>query len=128
MRAALRALKDHQILAVAPEGTRSTNGQLGRGKPGIVTLALRSRAPILPLVYYGHEDYMDNVRKLRRTEFNVRVGEPFRLKPSGEKLNGEIRQHMADEIMFQLAALLPLEYRGFYRNLSPASQEFLEFI
>ena len=128
IRAALRALKDNQILAVAPEGTRSSDGQLGRGKPGIVTLALHSGAPILPLVYFGHENYMNNVRRLRRTHFHVRVGKPFRLITPGEKLNGELRQQLVDEIMYQLAVLLPPEYRGAYRDPALFSQEYLEFL
>jgi 1-acyl-sn-glycerol-3-phosphate acyltransferase len=128
IRAALRALRENRILAVAPEGTRSANGQLGRGKPGIVTLALRSGAPILPLAYFGHEHYMENVRNLRRTPFHVRVGRPFRLTAAGKRLNGELRQQMVDEIMFQLAELLPPEYRGVYRDLSSASQKHLQFV
>ncbi|MGD8822733.1 MAG: lysophospholipid acyltransferase family protein [Anaerolineales bacterium] len=128
IRAALRALQQNQILAVAPEGTRSSDGQLGQGKPGIVTLALRSGAPILPLVYFGHEHYMDNVRKFRRTSFNVRVGKPFRLSGADQKLNGKLRQQMVDEIMYQLAELLPPAYRGTYQELAAATQEFIEFL
>lgn len=128
IRTALHVLKENQILAVAPEGTRSPDGKLGRGKPGIVTLALRSGAPILPLVYYGHEHYLHNLRKFQRTDFSVRIGKPFRLIADGEKLSGELRQQMVDEIMYQLAALLPPEYRGFYQDLSSASQKHLDFI
>ena len=69
IRRALEALKNGRILAVAPEGTRSRHGQLQRGLPGIVMLAYHSRAPILPLVYYGGEKLRDNVNRLRRTDF-----------------------------------------------------------
>jgi hypothetical protein len=42
------------------------------------------------------------------------VGRPFRLDPHGEKVTPELRQAMADEIMGQIAALMPAEYHGEY--------------
>lgn len=128
IKAALKALHENRILAVAPEGTRSSDGQLGRGKPGIVTLALRSEAPILPMVYYGHEHYKQDFKRLRRPDFYLKVGSPFRLVAGGEKLNAELRQRMVDEIMYQLAHLLPPRYRGAYQDMSAATQRYLEFI
>lgn len=127
IRAAISALEDNRIVAVAPEGTRSSDGQLGKGKPGIVTLALKSGAPVLPLVYYGHEAYLENFHRLRRTDFFVRVGRPFRLVKGGGKLNGEMRQLMVDEIMFQLARLLPPQYRGCYQDVEQATTDHIAF-
>lgn len=128
IKAALTALRDNRILAVAPEGTRSSDGQLGRGKPGIVTIALRSGTPILPMVYYGHEHYKQDIKQLRRPEFYVKIGQPFRLVAEAEKSSAELRQKMVDEIMYQLAALLPPQYRGAYQDLSAATQHYLEWI
>jgi 1-acyl-sn-glycerol-3-phosphate acyltransferase len=128
IRSALKALSNNQILAVAPEGTRSASGQLGRGKPGIVTVALHTNSPILPLVYYGHQNYIENVRKLRRTDFFVKVGQPFRLTAGEVKVDSQLRQKMVDEIMYRLAELLPPEYRGFYQDLSMASQEHIQLL
>jgi 1-acyl-sn-glycerol-3-phosphate acyltransferase len=78
-RSALDALKQGKILAIAPEGTRSGNGRLGQGLPGIVMLAHHSNAPILPLVYYGGESLRDNLNHLKRTDFHIRVGKLFKL-------------------------------------------------
>ena len=64
-RCALEALKQGKILAIAPEGTRSGNGKLQRGHPGIVMLAHRSDAPIIPMVYYGGERLRDNLKGLK---------------------------------------------------------------
>jgi 1-acyl-sn-glycerol-3-phosphate acyltransferase len=127
LRRSLEALEAGHILAIAPEGTRSGDGRLQPGYPGVVLLALRSKAPLLPLVYYGHEGFRENLRRLRRTPFHIAVGRPFYLEARGEKVTPEVRQQMLDEIMYQLAALLPLEYHGVYANLEAATQKYLRF-
>jgi len=127
LRAALKALEDGRILGVAPEGTRSGNGYLQRGHPGIVLLALHSNAPLLPIVSYGGELFWSNLSRLRRTDFHVVVGQPFYLSSNGTKITREVRQQMADEIMYQMAGLLPPAYRGVYADLDSATETFLRF-
>ena len=127
MRKGLEALQAGKILGISPEGTRSRDGRLGRGHPGVVTLALNSGAPLQPLVYYGGEDLNANLRRLRRTDFHIRVGQRFYLDPHGEKPTKEVRQKMVDEIMYQIAALLPPPYRGVYANLEASTQDYLRF-
>jgi 1-acyl-sn-glycerol-3-phosphate acyltransferase len=123
----LQALEQGFILTIAPEGTRSRDGRLQAGRPGIVMLALISGAPILPVVHYGHEDFKKDFRKLRRPEFYALVGRPFRLQKPEYKVTSEIRQKMVDEIMYQMAQLLPPAYRGVYADLSKATEEYLDF-
>jgi 1-acyl-sn-glycerol-3-phosphate acyltransferase len=127
LRQALAALEQGGIMCVAPEGTRSGNGCLQRGQPGVVMLALHSRAPILPMVYFGGERLRNNLRGLRRTDFHICVGNPFYLEASSRRVTHEIRQQMVDEIMWQMAALLPSEYRGAYADLGAATGNFLRF-
>jgi len=126
-REGLAALQDGAILAVAPEGTRSGHGRLQPGRPGVVLLALHSGAPILPLVYYGAERFHDNVRRLRRTDFRIVVGQPFYLDARGGKVTRTVRQAMVDEMMYQIAALLPPDYRGVYADLDSATEHYLRF-
>jgi len=125
-RRAAKVLEIGHILAVAPEGTRSGDGCLQRGHPGVVMLALRTRAPLLPMAYYGGERLRHNLPRLKRTDFRVVVGQPFYLHAEG-KVTRETRQQIADEIMYQLAALLPPAYRGHYSNLSAATEQYLRF-
>ena len=127
LRQALAVLAAGQILCVAPEGKRSGHGRLQRGQPGVVMLALHSGAPILPVVYYGGERLRLNLRRLRRTDFHLRVGQPFRLDVGSRRVTREMRQQMTDEIMCQMAALLPPEYRGAYSDLGAATETFLRF-
>ena len=123
----LKVLKEDGILTIAPEGTRSQDGRLLRGHPGVVMLALLSKAPMLPVVHYGHENYQLDLRKLRRSDFHVVVGHPFRLEKQDEKVTSEVRQKMVDEIMYQMAAVLPPVYRGAYFDLSLATEHYLHF-
>jgi 1-acyl-sn-glycerol-3-phosphate acyltransferase len=126
-RQALRALGEGQILAVAPEGTRSGHGRLQRGRPGIAFLALRSGAPILPLASHGAEFFWSNLTRLRRTDFRIVVGQPFHLDAKGVKVTRQVRQQMTDEIMYQMAALLPSTHRGDYSDLAAATETYLRF-
>jgi len=123
----LKVLQEKKILAISPEGTRSGDGRLQKGHGGIAAIALRSNAPLLPVVFYGQEKFKENFRSFRRTEFFIVVGNPFYLKAGGIASKGEMAQQMADEIMYQLSALLPSEYRGVYADLSLATEKYLEF-
>ena len=127
IRRGLAALDAGHILAVAPEGTRSDNGRLQRGHPGVVMLALHSGAPLLPVVYYGAEKFRFNLARLRRTDFHVIVGHLFYLNAEGVKVTQGVRRRMTDEIMWQLAALLPPAYRGDYADLAAATETNLRF-
>jgi 1-acyl-sn-glycerol-3-phosphate acyltransferase len=127
LRRAVEVLESGHILAIAPEGTRSGHGRLQRGHPGVVMLALRSGAPLLPLAYYGGEQFWRNLPRLQQTNFHVVVGRPFTLNADGIKVTREVRQQIADEIMYQIAALLPPAYRGYYSNPAGATSAFLRF-
>ncbi len=123
----VRALNSGQILAVAPEGTRSKHGRLQKGYPGVTMVALMSGAPILPLVYYGNEHFWGNMKRLKRTDFNIRVGDCFCLDSRGQKVDRDIRSQMTTEIMYQIARLLPPENRGIYADLDNATTQYLNF-
>ena len=128
IRSALTALKHGKILAIAPEGTRSGDGKLKRGLPGIVMLAHLSDAPIIPLVYYGGERLRNNLNQLKRTDFHIRVGKIFKLSFPKGKSDRDLRILMADEIMYQMASLLPQDYRGYYADLTKLSTNYLDFV
>jgi 1-acyl-sn-glycerol-3-phosphate acyltransferase len=125
LKQAVKMIKEGYIFGIAPEGTRNKTGKLLRAMPGTVLLALHSGAPILPIVHWGGENYLKNLKSLKRTDFYIRVGEPFKLNVEGVKVNGEIREKIADEMMYEIAKMLPEEYRGEYSDLSKATQQFL---
>ena len=125
LKEALRALQKGLIFGVAPEGTRNYNGILRRALPGTVIIALHSGAPIIPIAHWGGEVYLKNLKRFKRTDFHIRIGEPFKLNVEGLKVTGEVRQQIADEMMYRLAKLLPQEYRGEYSDMSKATENFL---
>jgi 1-acyl-sn-glycerol-3-phosphate acyltransferase len=126
LKRALRALEDGYIFGIAPEGTRNKTGRLRRALPGTVIVALRSGATILPIAHWGGEKYLSNLKRLKRTDFHMRVGEPFRIDANGVKVTGEVRQQIVDEMMYRLASLLPEEYRGEYSDLSRATGKYFQ--
>lgn len=126
MRKSLEALEKGCILGIAPEGTRNKTGAMIKAQPGIVTLAQRSGATLIPLGNWGGENFLKNLKHLKRTEFNIRVGEPFKVNTRGERVTGELRQRIADEMMYKVAELLPERYRGVYGDLENATSNYLE--
>jgi 1-acyl-sn-glycerol-3-phosphate acyltransferase len=110
----LAVLRAGGLLGVAPEGTRSRTGGLTRGHSGVAHLAAKANAPILPLVVYGQERLVDNLKRFRRTHLHVRVGVPIAIEP-GDK-TAAMWQRETDRVMTALAALLPREYRGAYAD------------
>jgi 1-acyl-sn-glycerol-3-phosphate acyltransferase len=128
LRRAMSRIRGGDIFAIAPEGTRSGDGRLGEGKPGVVLLALQTDAPIQAVVHWGDERWQRNITRFRRTPFNIAVGQPFRLNTGGVQVNRQIRQLILDEIMVQMAALLPPEYRGVYANKESADPKYLRKI
>ncbi|RME32764.1 MAG: 1-acyl-sn-glycerol-3-phosphate acyltransferase [Thermoflexia bacterium] len=127
IRAALDALERGEVLLIDPEGTRSHHGRLQPARTGVVLLALRSSAPILPVAIWGQERFWENLRRLRRTRVWMRVGYPFHLRADGERASREEREAMTREVMWQLAALLPAPYRGAYADLDRATERYLRF-
>lgn len=123
----LGALGEGKILVISPEGTRSGDGRLNQGQPGVAFLAIKSGAPVLPLVYYGGEQLNRNLRRLKRTDFKITVGKPFRVVLSDQSAPRLVRQQVADEIMIQIARLLPESYRGVYAGCVEKEPEYLQF-
>jgi 1-acyl-sn-glycerol-3-phosphate acyltransferase len=109
---ALTVLKAGGVLALAPEGTRSLSGGLGEGHTGLAYLATRAPAPILPVVAYGQEKCFDYWRRLRRVPIRVRFGQIIELPPGRWPVDELEKQ--TEQIMFSLAEILPMEYRGIY--------------
>jgi 1-acyl-sn-glycerol-3-phosphate acyltransferase len=122
LRRAIELLRAGSIILIAPEGTRSGHGRLQKAHAGVVSLALRGAAPLLPVVFYGSENYRQDLRRLRRADFHIVVGRPFRLDAGGRRVTRQMRQEMLDEVMVQLATLLPPAYRGVYADTSSAGR------
>jgi len=128
LRKAIKAINDGYIFGIAPEGTRNKTGQLKRAHPGAVLLATRSDAPIIPIAHWGGENFLKNLFRFKRTDFHIRVGKPFKLDLNRVKLSREIRQQIADEMMFHIAELMPPEYHGAYEKVTFGEKRYTKVV
>jgi 1-acyl-sn-glycerol-3-phosphate acyltransferase len=117
-------LNQDRIIVIAPEGTRTGDGKLIKAHPGIISMAMLSDVPIIPVVHFGAESFWKNIARFKRTPFTYRVGKPLRITTS-EK-NSRIRQELVDQLMLRLAELLPPQYRGYYSDLNEIDTEYFE--
>ena len=126
---ALRAARDHLksggVLGIAPEGTRSHTGALQEAKTGVAFIADQAGVQILPVAVSGTWQITKEILTLRLPEIAVNFGKPFVLPPVDRKTRDENLRNNTDEIMCQLAALLPPENRGFYAD-NPRLKELLQ--
>jgi 1-acyl-sn-glycerol-3-phosphate acyltransferase len=127
IRHALKVLQNGEILLMAPEGTRSPTHQLQPGHDGMAFLTLRTDATIMPVAVTGGQHFGSNMKKLRPTPFKVVFGKSFRLRSKPGRVKRDSLREMTEETMYQLAAILPPEYRGVYNNLDSATERFLVF-
>jgi 1-acyl-sn-glycerol-3-phosphate acyltransferase len=125
LKEALEALQAGDMLALAPEGTRSKTGALQPAHDGAAYLATRSGAVIVPMVAYGQEQAESAWKRLRRPRIVVRVGEPFHFEDTPNKVRSRDLGPYTQELMLSLAHLLPPGYRGVYADqvAEPSSVE-----
>lgn len=128
LRKCLEALKSGWVLGIAPEGHRSKDGKLQRAQPGIAFIATQANVPLQPIAQWGGMKDPAGSRRRGRKVFHMNVGRPFYFDSQGERVNKDMRQAMADEMMYQIAKLLPEEMRGEYSDLSKATEKYLRFI
>jgi len=118
-------LKSGKPFALAPEGTRSRNSALLRGKTGAAYLAAEADAMVVPTGIIGTDQaFRTLLLRFRRPELTLRIGKPFKLPPLDENRRNESLRENTDEIMCQIAALLPSRYWGYYSEY-PRLQELL---
>lgn len=105
---------------IAPEGTRSPTGALIEGRPGGSYLAVKAGVPVVAVAVTGTEDHkvVGELKRLRKISITIRIGTPFKLPPVNPRQREAELQQRTEEIMCQIAALLPARYRGVYSDHS----------
>ena len=125
----LAVLRAGEIVLVAPEGTRAP--RLSQAKEGIAYIASHTRVPIVPVAIDGTEGF-PALRFLsaawKKPGAVVRFGRPFRFRTELKRPTREQLRKMTDEAMYILAAILPEFRRGYYSDLSKATQETIEWV
>lgn len=104
---ALAVLTEGDAFAIYPEGTRSRDGKLARGKTGVAWLALTADCPIVPVAVHGTDRIMPiGSRGLRPHRASVTFGEPLRFPQyAGQSARGRPRREVTDAVMNEIAKL-----------------------
>jgi 1-acyl-sn-glycerol-3-phosphate acyltransferase len=116
LRTTLEGLEEGRMVAIAPEGRESLSGALEEATGGAAYLALKACVPILPVTFTGTENWRvyENLKRLRRTDVTVTIGQPFKLEDHGNRRIA-VRKG-TQRIMKALAQQLPPKYQGVYRE------------
>jgi 1-acyl-sn-glycerol-3-phosphate acyltransferase len=125
IRVAAEALQKGVALGISPEGTRSskTHGLL-QGKAGVVLLALKSGAPIVPVGVFGTETGVKKLLTFRKPHMIAKFGKAITIPAINALHRTEDLLRWTDEVMCRIGALLPESYRGFYKD-HPRLKELL---
>ena len=105
----LRLLRENQCLGNYPEGTRSPDGRLYKGRTGIARMAIESAAPVIPVAMFNTAEIQPTgqvVPKVRRVE--MVFGEPMYF--SGDSSDQAVLRDVTNQIMEKIAELSKQEY------------------
>ncbi|GAB1645954.1 lysophospholipid acyltransferase family protein [Krasilnikovia sp. MM14-A1259] len=114
----LRVLRGGNIAGIYPEGTRSPDGRLYRGKTGVARLALESGAPVVPVALINTDEIQPTgtlVPKVRQVR--IRFGTPLDFsRYAGARGDRFVERAITDEIMYELMTLSGREYVDVYAS------------
>ncbi len=116
IRTGLRILSEGNLLGIYPEGTRSPNGTLYRGKTGVARMAMEAQVPIVPVAMINTYEIQPpgQVRPhIRRV--GVRIGRPLDFsRYEGLENDRFVLRSITDEVMYELMSLSGQEYVDMY--------------
>jgi 1-acyl-sn-glycerol-3-phosphate acyltransferase len=116
METSLRILNEGSLLGIYPEGTRSPDGNLYRGKTGVARMALDAGVPVIPVAMIDTEKIQPIGRLIPKImRVGIRIGEPLDFSRY-EGFDGDrfVLRSMTDEIMYELMELSGQEYVDMY--------------
>ncbi len=124
---ALSILRAGEIILVAPEGTRGN--ALQEGKVGVAYLASHSGAPVITVAITDTPGFpaLRTSSRWKGPGGHVTFGRPFRYRKELSRPDREQLRLMTDEAMYILASLLPEGQRGYYGDLTKATQKTIEW-
>jgi len=122
IRTGLRVLGQGELLGIYPEGTRSPDGRLYRGRTGVARLALEAKVPVIPVAMIGTDKVQPIGRRLPRLgRVGIRFGKPLDFSRY-EGMEGDrfILRSVTDQIMYELMEIGGQEYVDVYATKAKA--------
>lgn len=118
LEAGMRVLNAGGLLGIYPEGTRSPDGRLYRGKTGVARMAATCGCPVVPVGLRGTREVMPKEAKLPRPSGPVSIsfGEPMRLSQDEVDADPMACRSFTDELMFRIMRMTGQEYVGEYAD------------
>jgi 1-acyl-sn-glycerol-3-phosphate acyltransferase len=116
LKSARDALEKGLILGMFPEGGRSRDGKLRKGKPGSAVIASKTNVPLLPVGIVGTDKIKGISWLWKRPRIVVNIGKPFKLPPTSSRMSKSQMQLLTTQLMREIAVLLPPEYQGAYEK------------
>jgi len=112
----LRVLRRGELFGIYPEGTRSPDGRLYKGKTGIARMALEADCPVLPVAMIGTDKAQPTGKKVPKImRIGVRIGAPLDFsRYEGMENDRFVLRSITDEIMYELMLLSGQEYVDVY--------------
>ncbi|MCA1830264.1 MAG: 1-acyl-sn-glycerol-3-phosphate acyltransferase [Actinobacteria bacterium] len=116
LEAGLRVLNKGGLLGIYPEGTRSPDGCLYRGKTGVARMAAEADCPVIPVGLVGTREIMPKEAKLPnfRGAVTLRFGEPMRVSKDEVDDGPLALRTFVDSLMYEIRRLSGQEYRDEY--------------
>lgn len=125
LRSGLRVLGQGKVLGIYPEGTRSRDGKLHKGRTGVARLALESRAPVVPCAMISTFEFLPSgsFRPDIRIRPGVIFGEPIDFsRYFGKETDRAVLRAVTDEIMQAIQKLSGQEYVDVYARKGAAEE------
>jgi 1-acyl-sn-glycerol-3-phosphate acyltransferase len=121
LKQAIAILRAGGVIGIAPEGRVSSTGGLIQAQPGIGSLVTHCRCSVLPVAISGQYRAHFAWMRLRRPSVRVRFGSVLSFEDCVS--TGKANRFVTDEIMKELAQLLPEEHRGVYCETGGAANK-----
>ena len=110
LEAAAEILRAGELFGFYPEGTRSPDGRLYRGRSGLGWLVLNTGAPVIPIAMSGTRRMMPPGKLPRPAKIEIKIGKPMEFGHLAGDPPGRARRIIADEVMQAIAELSGQEY------------------